>query len=114
MIKVLKEKSITLAEVKKILEDKNKNEPLTTIEQTTLDYARKFAKIPYEKAIKLMEDLINLGVSEDIAIQIVNILPRTIEELRTIVMKREEREYEPEFLNKILELISQYKEEENQ
>ena len=43
MIKVLKERDITLVEVKKILEEKSKEEGLTIIEQATLEYVRKFS-----------------------------------------------------------------------
>jgi len=43
VIKVLKERDITLVEVKKILEEKSKEEGLTIIEQATLEYVRKFS-----------------------------------------------------------------------
>lgn len=108
MIKVLKEKNITLTEVKKILEEKSKKEELTVIEQATLEYARKFSKLAYEKAIELMKELEKFGISEFGAIQVVNILPTTIEELRTILMK-EEVELTPETLREIIELIKSYK-----
>lgn len=110
MIKALKEKNITLIEVKKILEEKGKKEELTTIEQATLEYVRKFSKLAYEKAVKLMEELKKFGISEFGAIQVVNILPTTVEELRTILMK-EEIELTPEMLKEMVELIKSYKEE---
>ena len=113
MIKVLKERNVTLIEVKKILEEKGKKEELTTIEQTTLEYARKFSKLSYEKALKLMEELRKYDISESGLIQIVNIMPETIEELRTILMK-EEIELAPEILREITELINTYKEEEEE
>lgn len=110
LIKALKEKNITLIEVKKILEEKSKKEELTIMEQTTLEYVRKFSKLEYEEAVKLMEELRKFGISEFGAIQIVNILPTTVEELRTILMK-EETELTPEALKEIVKLIKGYKEE---
>ncbi len=111
MIKVLKEKLIPITEVKRILEDKSKNEELTTIEQTTLEYARKFSKIPSDKALKLIDELKKFDISEFSIIQIINILPETIEELR-VILDREEKIFETETLKQILNVIMKYKSEE--
>jgi len=110
VIKVLKERDITLVEVKKILEEKSKEEGLTIIEQATLEYVRKFSKLPYEQALKLIEELKKYGISETGSIQVVNIVPETVEELRTILMK-EEVELTPETLKEIIELINSYRKE---
>ena len=109
MVKMIKERIITLAEVKKILEEKSKKEELSAIEQSTLEYARKFAKIDLDKAMELYKKLKELELSDFTIVQIINILPDTIEELRTLMIK-EEKEYDTDFLNKILEIIKEYKE----
>jgi len=108
VVKVLKERSVTLAEVKRILEEKGEREELTTIEQTTLEYARKFAKIDHEAAAKLVSELVGCGISEEAAIQVANIMPESTEELRTILM-REEVELTPEFLTRVLEIVDKYR-----
>lgn len=109
MVKMIRERIITLAEVKKILEEKSKKEELSAIEQSTLEYARKFVKIDLNKAMELYKKLKELELSDFTIVQIINILPDTIEELRTLMIK-EEKEYDTDFLNKILEIIKEYKE----
>ncbi len=111
MSKKLDEKNITLAEVKKILEEKSKDEELSAIEQTTLDYVTKFAKVEAEQARKLVEKLCSeYGLTEDVAIQVVNVMPETIEELRTVLGK-EEKNLESETIQEILELVLKHREE---
>lgn len=111
MSRKLDEKSITLAEVKKILEEKSGDEELSAIEQTTLDYVAKFTKVEAEQARKLVKKLCSeYGLSENVAIQVVNIMPETIEELRTILGK-EEKKLEGETVQEILELILKHREE---
>jgi len=108
VVKMLRERNVTLAEVKRILEEKGEREELTTIEQTTLEYAHKFAKIDHEAAAKLVSELVECGISEEAAIQVVNIMPESTEELRTILM-REEVELTPEFLARVLEIVDKYR-----
>lgn len=85
MVRVLNERYLTLAEVCKVLEEKEKRYELSDIEQITLDYVKKFSKIDAEEAVRIVEKLVKeYGLSEEIAIQIVNILPESLEELRTV------------------------------
>src|SRR5438552_629404 len=80
--KILQEKIVTNAEAQEIL-GKVKEEELGEFQRRTLDYARKFSKITPDKADKLVEELSSkLQLDRNDAIQIVNSLPKTIEELR--------------------------------
>lgn len=80
-----KEKPLTLPEVKKILESMGE-ENLDQFQRRTLDYLAKFSKVDAETAEKLVEKLTaDFGLDVDEAVQIVNCMPRSIEELRVFL-----------------------------
>ncbi len=103
MVKVLEEKMVPLIVVKKLLEDK-KGE-MSYIQQATLDYARKFTKIKCDNLDEIFKKLKDIGLSEEIIIQLLNIAPETIEELRTILV-RERKIFKTEELEEILNLLN--------
>ena len=76
---IFEEKSVTLAEVKKILEKRAEDAAaagteLSYVQQVTLDYVNKFSRFPREEALKLIEELMTkFGLSERASIQIVNL-----------------------------------------
>jgi len=54
------------------------------IQKRTLDYTTKFAKATPESAKKLRKELeIECGLGEEEAVEVVNVMPKSIEELRT-------------------------------
>lgn len=76
------EKNLTLPEVKKLLESLGE-ENLDQFQRRTLDYASKFSKVETESAEKLVEKLVKeFGLEKERAVQIVNCMPKSIEELR--------------------------------
>ncbi|RLE66196.1 MAG: hypothetical protein DRJ47_03050 [Thermoprotei archaeon] len=110
MIKVLRKKMLTLPEVEKLLREKAKNTELSSTEQLTLDYVSKVSKIKAEGAVKLFEKLLEFGVKEETAVQIINILPDNEEELRIILIP-EGKFYSHEELRSMLELIEKIRKE---
>ena len=103
MVKVLKEKSISLPEVKELLASKKS---LSNIEQITLDYASKFSKASYEEAKNILKTLTkNFKINETTAIQIINMMPKTKEELKTILAS-EKTFFSEEILEKILKILA--------
>lgn len=77
-----KAKVITVAEAKDIL---SKIDPETAdqIQKRTLDYLAKFAKTDAEKAKKLRKQLIDeCGLTAEEAAELVNVMPKSQEELR--------------------------------
>jgi DNA-directed RNA polymerase subunit F len=79
---IMKKEVITLPEVKKILESV-KLEEMDQIQRWTYDYVRKFAKTDSEAAEKMVKQLVEqCELKQEEAIEIVNILPTSIEELR--------------------------------
>ena len=76
-------KTLTLSEAHQILE-KIDVEKADQIQKRTLDYTSKFAKSTPEAAKKLKKQLeTDCGLSEGEATEVVNIMPKSIEELRT-------------------------------
>jgi len=80
--KAATEKRLTLPEVKKSLESMGE-ENLGQFQRRTLDYVSKFAKVDADDAKELVGKLVaDFSVEEDEAVQIVNCMPKSVEELR--------------------------------
>lgn len=78
----MKKEVITLPQVKKILESVKPDE-MDQIQRWTYDYVRKFAKTDSEPAEKVVKQLVaQCELKQEEAIEIVNIMPTSIEELR--------------------------------
>ncbi len=83
--KAITEKNLTIPQVKKLLVSLGE-ENLDQFQRRTLDYASKFSKVDAEAAEKLMEKLVeNFGLEEEEAIQVVNCMPKSVEELRVFL-----------------------------
>jgi DNA-directed RNA polymerase subunit F len=89
------EKSVSIPEVKKIMENvKEKMEEIddeagmSHFQEITYDYVNNFSKMSHKDAIKIKELLIDKYEIEELyAINIVNIDPKTVPELRMILEK---------------------------
>jgi DNA-directed RNA polymerase subunit F len=78
----ISESRLTLPQVKKVLESVGE-ENLDQLQRRTLDYVNKFSKVNPEKAEELLQTLIKeYEIDEAEAIQIINTMPETVEELR--------------------------------
>jgi len=81
----VKEKLLTIPQVKKILEDIGE-ENLDQFQRRVLDYVSKFSKVDAETAEMLVEKLVGeFGLEEAEAVQIVNCMPTSVEELRVFL-----------------------------
>lgn len=94
-MEVIEEKPLLLWDVIKLLEkrkgDKDKWEK--TEQRRVYDYAKLIVKLPEDKARELYEKLTNeLKIPEIIAVQIVDILPLTINEVEPFIRQLVERE----------------------
>lgn len=107
-MKVTNTKEITLPKVRDLLEMRQKLGPLETYQVAALTHASKFSKLPSDKAEKLVEELIDkFKISRASAVQIVNVLPTSVQELRVLLAK-EGKVFLTEDLEKMLELIKSY------
>ena len=106
MEEIVKKRMISLPEVKEILSDGNP-ESLDQIQRWTFDYVSKFAKIEPKAAKKMKQDLISqCGLTEEEAVEIVNILPRSLPELRSFTFGWKKLIL-AEVLEKILKIIKE-------
>ena len=81
----LSEKRLTLPQVRKVLEEIGE-ENLDQFQRRTLDYVKKFSKVDAKSAGKLLEKLIKeFGLEEVEAVQVVNCMPETMDELRVFL-----------------------------
>lgn len=106
--KILKTRPVTIPQVKAILESLGR-EKLDQFQHRTLDYATKMSYLDPESAEKLLEELKSEGeLDEDEAVQIVNSMPKSIEELR-VFLAGGRKIVETSKLEKILSLLDKYR-----
>jgi len=107
-LEIIESKEVPLPVVKKILEKRLSEEEPSLMQRATYDHAVKFSKLPADKAMELMNRLQEeFNLSGITAAQIVNIMPKTIDELRTL-MVTENRIFLPSELEKMLSIILEY------
>lgn len=82
--KIVKQIPLSLPEVKEVLEQKV--ESLDAMQLRVLEYVRKYSKLSPDRARRLIEELMsNFDLTREEAVQIVDICPTHIEELRSIL-----------------------------
>jgi len=101
-------KMVTLAEVKDILSERQKDGELTAEQKLALDHAQKFSRVDSKKAKKLVKELTELGfVSEVNAVKIADILPSTADDVR-LVFSKERASVEKKDIEKVLSVVEKY------
>ena len=106
MEEVVKKRMLSLPEVKEILSNVD-IESMDQIQRWTHDYVSKFAKIEPNAAKKMKQDLINqCDLTEEEAVEIVNILPKSLPELRSFTFGWKKLILS-ETLEKILKIIDE-------
>jgi DNA-directed RNA polymerase subunit F len=106
--RMLKIKSVTTPEVKELLESLGE-ENLDQFQRRSLDYTSKFSKIDNEDAEKLLIILKEKGMlEEEEAVQIINCMPKSIEELR-VFLSGGRKIIETSKLELILSFLNKYR-----
>ena len=102
---------LTIPEVRAMLEEMwiGIESELNDVQKSVLNYVRDFSKMSKEKAIELLNFLVNeIGIKEELAVQIVNTAPLSRSELRALIFKDypllETKKYD-EIIKKIKESI---------
>ena len=86
---IISEEEIPLPQVKKILAQRGKEGELSFQQSITLEHATAFSKLAHAASIKLIDRLMkNYNLSRAQSVQIVNIAPNTIEELKSVLDTR--------------------------
>ena len=109
--KITETKSVTTPQVKTLLESLGE-ENLDQFQRRSLDYAAKFSKLDSASAEKLLVELKETGMmDEEEAVQIVNCMPKTVEELR-VFLAGGRKIVETSKLESILGLLEKYRKTE--
>ncbi len=102
---IISEEEIPLPQVKKILSKRAKEGELSFQQTITLEHAATFAKMAPAVAMKLVERILKkYELTRAEAVQIVNIAPTTVEELKTI-LNRPDLSLTQEDLEDIVEMV---------
>jgi DNA-directed RNA polymerase subunit F len=100
------ESRLTLPQVKKVLENIGE-ENLDQFQRRTLDYVGKFSKVDSEKAEELLHTLLKeYEIDEAEAVQIINCMPETVDELR-VFLAGGRKIIETSKLHTIVELLNE-------
>ena len=109
--KALNERVVTIPQVKEALETIGE-EQLDQFQRRSLDYATKFTKIDSDKMGALLNELVEeFEVKEEEAVQIINAMPESIQELR-VFLAGGRRIIESSKLEKILLFLNKYRKKE--
>jgi DNA-directed RNA polymerase subunit F len=111
-IPLLEEKPLTnpeaLNELKKVIDRlQAQGAPIPLLLTRTYDYLKRFSKIPYERVGGVKEFLRSKGLREESIIMIVNICPKTVDELRPL-LELEDKTLETSVAEEISNFMSQY------
>lgn len=103
---------INWPQAKKILEEKEKEKELGYEQKNALEYLRRFCKISIKNANQLTEELKKIEkLNETQIINIVNLLPKNLDDLR-VLFANEKIDLSQEEKNKILEIVKNFAKEE--
>jgi len=109
--KALREQSLTVPQVKKVLESLGE-EKMDQFQRRVLDYASKFSRTGTEEAEMLVKSFVEqFGLEEEEAIQIVNCMPESVEEIR-MFLARGRKIVETSKLLGILKLLDGHRKKE--
>jgi len=101
------EEPVTLAEVKKLLSAISKEKELEYVQKKSLEHAQHCVHTSFKDATAMVNQLVELGLTKEKAIEIVNCMPANRDELRTLFSK-ERKQPETETVDKVLEVLAKY------
>ncbi len=103
--RIISAEDVTLPEALKLLEEAISKYGPDERSSNVLDYLRKYSKVDPSTARELVDELVKrFGLARITAIQIVNIMPKHVEELKSII-GLEKRELTSEELQEIINLL---------
>ncbi len=95
---------IPLAKAKELLTEASKERELDEVQTAALKHVSKFSKVSADKAAKLQKELESLGLDEMLAVKVIDIMPTTLDELRSILYPHVQN-LEQDLGNKVIEII---------
>ena len=105
--RVVNKKEISIAEAKKMMENIGE---LSQFQQRTFSYVSKFSKIDASKAEELVKKLVErFDISQRDAVQVVNCMSVSIEELRVFFSTTKKRVIVTSQIEEMLKLLDEYR-----
>ena len=109
--KALSERIVTVPQVKEAL-DAIGEEQLDQFQRRSLDYATKFTKVDPDKVDLILKEFVEtFEVDKEEAVQIVNAMPESIQEIR-VFLAGGRKIIETSKLEKILSFLNKYRKKE--
>ena len=106
MEEIKKKQSVSISEVKALLQEQNP-ETMDQIQRWTFDYVTKFSKMEPDVAKKMKQSMVKeCNLTEEEAVEIINICPKTMSELRSFTFGWKKLILS-ETLEKILKIIKE-------
>jgi DNA-directed RNA polymerase subunit F len=106
---IVGERPLPLAEVLEILKQRKKEGELNYSQRTTYDYAQKVVELNLKKTQELLAELLKVeGLKESQAVALVDLMPKTVDDINLIFVK-ERTKLEETQAKQILEIIERYR-----
>ncbi len=106
-MKIINFKEIPIALIRKILtRDRISEGEAGDLQKRVLEYSEQISKCPPDLSEKIFNELVEMGFREITSAQIINICPKTIDELKTLLYFEQEVPDE-EVLNRVLNLLKE-------
>jgi DNA-directed RNA polymerase subunit F len=102
------ERFVSLAEIKELLSERKKEGELNYEQGISLDHASKCAKLTEKKSRKLVSELAEMGVKEDIASKIADLMPTDAEDLK-LIFSKERFVLDEEEVKQIIEIVARFR-----
>ena len=102
---VIDQKELTLPEVAQILENAG---DLEYEQKKTLEYVTSVYKLDAENARKLVQELMGLGLSESVARNLADVLPKNKDSINSI-LQFDRKTIKEDLVNSIVELLNKYR-----
>jgi DNA-directed RNA polymerase subunit F len=107
-VNVIDTKPVSMAEAKQIMTSQEKDKELTYEQKLALEHLNKFTVLDAAEAKKLLDEVSGvLRMSDETKIQILNLLPKTPDELR-MIFTRENFSLKENEIKKILEIVKKH------
>ncbi|HIJ98842.1 TPA: DNA-directed RNA polymerase subunit F [archaeon] len=107
--KIVNSDPISLTEAKELIEQRKKEGELSYEQNLTLEYTKKFSKLSSDDARALINELLQVkNIARRHAVEIVDLFPKNLDELRLIFAK-EHLTFVDEDLQSILGVLDKYR-----
>ncbi len=105
--KIVDKREITISEARRLLEDAKE---LNQFQVRTLEYAKKFSRTDPSKAERLVDLLVEkFGIERTDAVQVVNCMPESVQELRVFFSTGMKRVILTSQLEEMLRTLDEYR-----